>query len=221
MLPSNFQVFLLTLLFIAPGFLFARSYWRDLPRYYEEPNLFHQTVSTIIASTVIHSLLLFLIGGAVLVYTGLKGPNIGEIFKPLPDYPVGEFITRLLAFVAYSGLSLGLGWFGGSRWQRWFPVEIPIWASLMANLRARGIKEPQFKVRLRNGEEYTGTLKSFRWVGSKDMIYELILTNVSYKQVNASSAEERTLLHHRVLLLSSDILWLGCKEVPPQEGASS
>ncbi len=203
-LPS----FLLLLLFIAPGFLFARAYWRDLPRYYRDPNLFQETISAIIASTAIHFLLLVPFTLIAAVSPEFRSWAIALLTDPLSKSTptVSPFNLPLLAM--YPVVSLGVGWLGGLLWRRRSPPPLlPWWANLVAEAQARG-QTIRLHVRLRNGEQYVGTLERFFWIGSKETTYELALTAVLRENPDRPQTKPIRLAGQTLLLLSSDILWL-------------
>jgi len=203
-LPS----FLLLLLFIAPGFLFARAYWRDLPRYYRDPNLFQETVLAIIASTAIHFLFLVLFTLIAVVSPEFRSWTIALLIDPLPTSSPTALPLNLLALAIYPILSLGAGWLGGVWWQRRSPPPLlPWWANLVAEAQARE-QTIRLRVRLRNGEQYVGTLERFFWIGSKETTYELALTAVLRESPDKPQTKPVRLLDQTLLLLSSDILWL-------------
>ncbi|MFQ5852403.1 MAG: DUF6338 family protein [Candidatus Binatia bacterium] len=246
-MPSNLQSFLLLLILIAPGFLFTQASAYGRPRYYKEPDLFRQTVSTLIASTVIHTLLLLFLGGIAFTLLRILGPDLSvhDLLKPLPDYPVHELVGYSIILASYSAVSLFLGWRGGLFWQglRRSEVpdslervinrviglgggveEIPLWWRLIGESyirrRAEG-RETQLKVHLRNGDECTGIIDDLRWVGEKETVFELVLKDVFYvkkDKLDDSASEGRRLPGHRLLLLSSDILWLSRIDLPPVGG---
>lgn len=223
-MPENLQALLILLFFIAPGFLFTHACQCRLPRYYREPNLFHQTITAIVASVLIHALLLLLLLGG-LALTGLVAPSISlalKFAKPLQDYSNGE----LVLVTGYATFSLAAGWYSGLAFQRILIAEtpgfrrfvrlllglskqeIPLWGVLIRDL-AEG-RSVRLKVHLRNGDECIGNVEHLRWVGEKDVVFELILKDVSYTRapgMNPAPATRRLPGHH-LLLLSGDILWL-------------
>lgn len=220
-MPADLASFLLLLLFIAPGFLFTRAYWRDWPRYYRDPDLFQQTISAIIASTAIHFLLFLLI----LIPAFWPEPHdwILSLFSKLlsvfststtPEPALDPM--EMVALSIYPMLSLGIGWLGGLGWRRLSPRPLlPWWANLVAEAQTKE-QTTRLRVRLRNGEQYVGTLARFFWVGSKETTYELALTAVLREDPDKPRSKPVRMPGQTVLLLSSDILWLSRIE-PPDE----
>ena len=239
-MPSNLQAFLVLLFFIAPGFLFLQAYQYGRARYYREPNLFRQTLSTLIASTVIHTLLLLFLGVVTLAYLAISRASftVSYLLKPLPNYPANELVSYFIVLASYSAFSLLAGWWSGLRWQRVMTSEVPgrfdrtlgkvfglgkeeapLWWVLIGQMYAKGI-EPQLQVHLRNGDECIGTVDDLRWIGDRDLMFELILRDVSYMMTQKTDTlvlEERKLLNQRLLLLSSDILWLSRIDLPQRK----
>jgi Family of unknown function (DUF6338) len=205
-MPTDLSSFLLLLLFVAPGFLFARAYWRDLPRYYSDPNILTQTVSAIIASTAIHFLLLI---PFTLVAT--FSPTFREWVVALLTEPLSATTAispyNLLVITIYPIFSLLVGWYGGLWWQGRSSPPQPWWANLVAEAHARQQKV-RLRVRLRNGEQYAGSLVGFFWIGSKETIYELTLTAILREFPDEPGAASIRLPGQTLLLLSSDILWI-------------
>ena len=75
-LDLNLESIILLLIFIAPGFLFTRTYTAYRPRYYRSPAAFEQFVLAIVGSTVIHAGLLIVVALGVLLYWLLTGQPI-------------------------------------------------------------------------------------------------------------------------------------------------
>lgn len=222
-MPTNLQALILLVLFVAPGFLAFRAYWRDSPRYYREADLFEQTVISVIASITIHLLalpaflLLFFTVG-VRTYENLLGVSfdfgafVALLFASSPDdltgYTAREFIAYAGAPAVYSGLTLVGAWYGGRLWQQVRPSPLPLWSVFLTEVLATyspSVK-PQFRVRLLNGDEYNGAVRHFRWVGLKDVTYELVLEEVMYTRAGSPDVTQPKEL--QVLLLSRDILSL-------------
>lgn len=208
-MPTDLSSFLLLLLFIAPGFLFARAYWRDLPRYYTDPNILTQTVSAIIASAAIHFLLLIPFALVAAFLPAFREWVVALLIEPLPATTTTAVSPyNLLVMTTYPIFSLLAGWYGGLWWQGRSSPPRPWWATLVAEAHARQQKV-RLRVRLRNGEQYVGSLVGFFWIGSKETTYELTLTAILRefpdKKPGATSIR---LPGQTLLLLSSDILWI-------------
>jgi hypothetical protein len=63
------------LLFIAPGFLYSRSYLAARPHFQRVPELFQQTVLAVVGSALIHAGLLSISALLVLIYSVVTGHN--------------------------------------------------------------------------------------------------------------------------------------------------
>src|SRR5262245_51443076 len=110
-LNLNLESFVLLLLFIAPGFVFTRTYTAYRPRYYQAPTAFEQFVLAVIGSTTIHTFILSLIALGILIYWGVTGqlfyvnnPFVSGI--SLNNYPLP--IVALFVFIGVLYLFLSL-----------------------------------------------------------------------------------------------------------------
>jgi hypothetical protein len=233
----------LLLAFIAPGFLFSRNYAAFRPRYYRSPDVFEQTVMTVVASTLIHILFVGILSLLALVYWGLKGqsPFLRDVLDvPLKDYPLWMLTVNALAVVVYLLLSLVfayrtgafLGRLSAEETPRWFgkilgsrpPESILLWhIVLQEEPIQRGIFPPRLITWLRSGERFEGNLVTLRLCGDEANTIELALEDVSYtptvKAVVRPSEvskppESEELPSQKVLLRSSDILWLSRVDAP-------
>jgi len=243
----DLQGLILLLLFIAPGFLYSRAYLAARPRYQRAPDLFQQTVLAVVGSTLIHASLIGGLALGVLVYTAWtrRALLVREFFyipATAVDAPVSVVATYSLIAVIYITASLILArragvWLGRllpervPRWYRFLagsdpPEQVLLWYStLVEEPLRRGIVTPRVVAWLRSGERFEGNLVELRIpVGETDVI-ELALENVTFhatepvrSKPSASRASKPTPLpHHRVLLKSGDILWLGRVDVTEKE----
>ncbi len=214
-MPENLTSLLFLLLFIAPGFLFERAYWRGLPRFYREPDIFQQTIVAIIASAFIHSLLFFVsVIPLTVAWPEFRGWLLDlltpPVVAPSNPYPLAD----VLALTLYPILSLAVGWQGGLWWRRRSPPHSPWWATLVAETQARGQPPVRLRVRLRNNEQYVGNLARLFWIGSKETTYELTLRAILREDPNHPQARPTRLPGQTISILSSDILWLSRIEQP-------
>jgi hypothetical protein len=86
------------------------------------------------------------------------------------------------------------------------PDSIPLWHRMLVEEPGKLVISPVWlTVRLRNGEEYTGALSSCIWIGDRENTIEIALEKVVYTKPGARKIE---LPERRLLLKSSDILWL-------------
>ena len=225
---------ILLLLFIAPGFLCFRSYSAVRLWYYKEETIFEQLVTTITASTIVHAFLFPVVGLVVAASRWLLGYSLDmqALLQPVSTLSIPDVVWYGLGLLGYFACSLVFAWYGGPYVARRFtqPESVPLWQTVL-------IEEPKdqsgpvwLTVRLRNGEEYTGALSNFVWVGDEDNTIELGLEKVTYKPPKAApqadlsekgnrSVESDTpeepieLLDQRVLFRSQDILWLARLQV--------
>jgi amino acid transporter len=138
----QWQGLVLLLIFVAPGFLFSRSYTAFRPRYYRTPDVLEQIVLSVVASTLIHALfmgILALLALAYWAYWNLRGwpPLLRDVLViPLRDYPLWMLTVNALIAVAYLLLSLVFAYRAGAflgrlsaegvpHWLRWILGRIP------------------------------------------------------------------------------------------------
>jgi hypothetical protein len=230
---------ILLLLFIAPGFLCFRSYSAVRLRYYKEETIFEQLVTTITASAIIHTLLFPVAGLVVAVSRWLLGYSLDmqALLQPVSTLSIPDVVWYGLGLLGYFACSLILAWYGGPYVARRFtqPESVPLWQTVLVEEPKGQVGSVWLTVRLRNGEEYTGALSNFVWVGDEDNTIELGLEKVTYKPPKATSqahpsgkgnpsaeldilGEPIELPNQRLLIRSQDILWLSRLEVP-EEGA--
>lgn len=239
----DLQGLVVLLLFIAPGFLYSRAYLAARPRYRRAPDLFQQTVLAIVGSTLIHASLIGSLALGVLVYTALtrRAPLVRDLFyipATAVDAPISVVAAYSLIAVIYITASLLLAgragaWLGrllperAPRWYRFLaggdPLErVLLWYStLVEEPRRRGIMTPHVVAWLRSGERFEGDLVELRLSTDETNVIELALEDVIFQaseparsKPSASRTSKPTPLpHHRVLLRSGDILWLGRVDV--------
>ncbi len=229
---------ILLLLFIAPGFLCFRRYSAVSLRYYKEESIFEQLVTAITATTLIHILLFPIASFVVYASRRLLGYSLDmqALLQPVSTLSILEVVGYGFCLLAYFLCSLILAWYGGPFVAKFFTQSqsVPLWQTVLVEEPEGRIGPVWLTVRLRNGEEYTGALSNFVWVGDEDDTIELGLEKVTYKsraapQADSSGKGERSagldvtgepieLPTQRVLFRSQDILWLSRLEVP-EEGA--
>lgn len=239
----DLQGLVVLLLFIAPGFLYSRAYLAARPRYQRAPDLFQQTVLAVVGSTLIHASLIGGLALGALVYTAWtrRAPLVRELFyipATIADAPVSVVVTYSLIAVIYITASLILArrtgaWLGrllperAPRWYRFLaggdpPEQVLLWYStLVEEPLRRGIITPRVVAWLRSGERFEGNLAELRLSTDEANVIEMALENVIFQaseparpKPSASRASKPTPLpHHRVLLRSGDILWLGRVDV--------
>ena len=98
-LSLNLESIILLLFFIAPGFVFTRTYTAYRPRYYREAHAFEQFVLAIVGSTIIHAVLLTLIALAVLIIWYITG----VLLYTDPLALINSAQTPMIAFGAFIG----------------------------------------------------------------------------------------------------------------------
>jgi len=234
-LNLNLQSIVLLLFFIAPGFLFTRTYSAYRPRYYREPTAFEQFVLAIVGSTIIHAAGLTIVSLSVLGYWGVTGQLLyaSVVFDPstsISSYPLTELALVVFFGVVYLAVSLiaarrfatFLGQGTPASRPGWWnfilgkdpPETFLLWHTVLQieplNLN---LIPPYLIIQMRNGERFEGELYRMRLVGDEENTVELALRNVSYLAPDGASSDQK--LTDQVLLLkSTDILWLTRNDMP-------
>jgi hypothetical protein len=240
-LSLNIEGIILLLFFIAPGFVFTRTYTAYRPRYFSEPSAFEQSVLAVIGSTIINSFILAITAIIVLILWALTGQFLSSSYIPDFSAPVSNYPLPDLALTAFFGviyLSASLvsarrfGTFLGRgtatdrpRWWNFLLGEDPpepflLWHTILQIEPLRlDLIPPYLTVKMRNGEFFEGELHQMRLVGDEDNTVELALHNVRYRPsardaASGLSPQEIVPLANKVVLLrSTDILWLARNDV--------
>jgi hypothetical protein len=240
-LSLNIEGIILLLFFIAPGFVFTRTYTAYRPRYFREPSAFEQSVLAVIGSTIINGFILAITAIIVLIlwaFTGqfLSSSYIPDFSAPVSSYPLPDLALTAFFGVIYLSASLvsarRFGTFLGRgtatdrpRWWNFFLGEDPpepflLWHTVLQIEPLRlNLIPPYLTVQMRNGEFFEGELYQMRLVGDEDNTVELALHNVRYRPsardaASGSSPQEIAPLTNKVVLLrSTDILWLARNDV--------
>lgn len=234
---------ILLLLFVAPGFVFTRRYLAFRPpRYFRPPDAFEQMVIVIIASTLIHVGLLGSVATLILVHWLVTGKvvSLQDLLAPpgilldLWSYPLPTLAGYVLAMALYLALSLFvarrageyLGKLAPERLPRWCkallganpPEQVLLWhRMLIEEPMEQGVFSPRVSVWMRSGERFEGNLITLRWCGDEANTIELALENVTYwpaPRDTGSPQPPMTLPRHKILLRSTDILWISRIDAP-------
>lgn len=243
-LSLNIESIILLLIFIAPGFLYTRTYTAYRPRYYRAPNSFAQFVLAIVGSVIIHATLLTGIALGLVGYGAVTSRVIyvSDIFNPtgtFSNYSLSTLALYVLACIVYLALSLVLARryaaFFGSRigpsrpgWWRKIMGEDPpepflLWHTvLQIEPLLLDLIPPYLKIQLRNGEYFEGDLYQMRLVGDEENTVELALRKVFRRVTPPDHQGEADIplpnlepLPNQVILLkSTDILWLTRSDIP-------
>jgi hypothetical protein len=232
-LNLNLEGLILLLFFIAPGFVFTRTYTAYRPRYYHEPNAFEQFVLAVIGSALIHATLLIGIALGLTLYwlAGGQLTYVNSIIGPIP-MPLGSYPLPLLALYIFAGflylaasliLARRFATFLGFRtafdrplWWRTLlgddpPEPFLLWHTvLQVEPLALNLIPPHLIIQMRNGEYFEGDLHSMRLVGDEENTVELALRN-AFHRANPStpkskantSASDLQPLSNQVILLKS------------------
>ena len=232
-LSLNIESIILLLFFIAPGFLFTRTYTAYRPRYYRAPNTFAQLVLAIVGSAVIHATLLTGIALGLLIYWAMTGqsPPLPSLSVLLTTYEAPAIALSILLTILYLAFSLVLArrvatYLGRQpltarpRWWRFFLGNDPpepnlLWHTILQidplNLN---LIPPYLTVQLRNGEYFEGELYQMRLVGDEENTVELAMRNLSHRPPNAAASDLAPLPDRVILLRSTDILWITRNDIP-------
>lgn len=232
-LNLDFQSIILLLYFIAPGFVFTRTYTAYRPRYYREPTAFEQFVLAIIGSTIIHATILTVIALGVLAYWGVTGNLFYATFDPsapLGTYPLPVVAQAVFWGIVYMAASLimarrfasFLGRGAPGDRPRWWnsilgkdpPEAFLLWHTVLQIEPLRlNLIPPHLIVQMRSGDCFEGDLYQMRLVGDEENTVELALRNVTHR-AGPSARKTEPLTHQVVLLKSTDILWLSRNDIP-------
>lgn len=238
-LNLNLQSIILLLFFIAPGFVFTRTYTAYRPRYYREPTAFEQFVLAIIGSTIIHVVALSIFSLATLIYWWFTNQLLYlnttiDLTAPLSSYTLPAFIGFVFVGILYLSLSLVLARRFASFLGRGAPADRPRWWTFMLGqdppepfvlwhtiLQIEALQldliPPHLTIKMRSGEYFEGDLYRMRLVGDEENTVELALRNVYYSPVAPQNGDKpglKSLASQVVLLKSTDILWLTRNDTP-------
>jgi len=204
-LNLNLESIILLLFFIAPGFLFTRTYTAYRPRYYHEPDAFEQFVLAIIGSAIIHATLLIGIALGLTLYW-LAGGELTyvNIIDPTP-LPLGSYALPVLAIFIFAGFlylaaslilarrfAAFLGFRTATNRPQWWvfalgedpPEPFLLWHTvLQVEPLTLNLIPPHLTIQLRNGEYFEGDLHSLRLVGDEVNTVELALRNVFHRSI--------------------------------------
>ncbi|MFN8454448.1 MAG: DUF6338 family protein [Anaerolineae bacterium] len=243
-LDLNLNSLILLLFFVAPGFLFTRTYTAYRPRYYRAPDAFEQVVLAIVGSAIIHGTILTGLALGLLLYWLIGGPwnylilMLG-IPMPLTSYPLPVLALFIFAAISYLAVSLilarrfatflGFQTFGNRPdWWKFLmgndpPEPFLLWHTILqVEPLQLNLIPPRLNIHMRSGEYFEGDLYSMRLVGDEENTVELALRNTSYRpaltgsksQAHSASLDLQPLSNQVILLKSSDILWLTRNDLP-------
>ena len=99
-LDLNLQSIILLLFFIAPGFVFTRTYTAYRPRYYREPTAFEQFILATVGSTIIHATVLSIFALVVLIYWAITHQLLYQnttidLTAPIPSLALPTLVAML------------------------------------------------------------------------------------------------------------------------------
>ncbi len=199
---SNLSQAVTLLFLVAPGFLYARAYLVNRRYYYRERSAFEQTVASLIASTIIHILLLGLFSLA-------WGLSLRWSTRGLPSLQVPLEATifvkyGMIAFYVLCSLIVAQasGSFFGRR------ASASLWPEMLIEQAAvLGQFPPRLVVQLRNGDRCRGTLFSLSPVGDKGNTIEFALRDAIYTSQGGGDPLQQRL----IMLKSSDVLWVDAR----------
>jgi hypothetical protein len=243
-LNLNIESIILLLVFIAPGFLFTRTYTAYRPRYYTAPNAFAQFILAIVGSAIIHATLFTGIAIGLISYRLISDQTVfvSNFFYhniPIANYPLPTLAIYMLAFIIYLALSLVLarrfaaflGYSTVANRPRWWdmimgedpPEPFLLWHTILQIEPLQlDLIPPHINVQLRNGEYFEGDLYQMRLVGDEENTVELALRNISRRstppdyegEADIPTPDLEPLPNQVILLKSADILWLTRNDIP-------
>ncbi len=240
-LDLNLESIILLLFFIAPGFLFTRTYTAYRPRYHRDPTAFEQFVLAIVGSTIIHAVILTIVALGVLLYSGVTGRllylnNFFDLTAPITSYALPILSLFVFVGIIYLTLSLILARRMASFLGRKIAVDRPRWwkvalgedppepfllwhTILQIEPLHLNLTPPHLAIQMRNGEYFEGDLYRMRLVGDEENTVELALRNIYHRptasdQHNQPPQDLQPLTNQVILLKSTDILWLTRNDIP-------
>jgi hypothetical protein len=203
------ETLILVLVFIAPGFLYSQTHAAIRRHYHRAPSAFEQTVSSVIASSLVHIYLLTVFALAAFISAWRYGYPIPPL-RWLLTGTLGEPILGAI-IILYFCLSLYVAWVSGFFWG--WRASSSLWHTLLVRAPLlKGNYPPVISLQLRNRDLYRGTLYQLLPVDDEANTIELALVNARYQR--SFTVEGRQVLYEvperqaMVLLKSSDVLWL-------------
>ncbi|HMR67530.1 MAG TPA: DUF6338 family protein [Anaerolineae bacterium] len=232
----DLQSIILLLFFIAPGFLFTRTYTAYRPRYYREAGAFEQIVLAIVGSTAIHGAFFTIIAIIVLLVWGISGGQIFSLtstinFGTVPaTYPVP--VLAFLTFVGtlYLGFTLVaarrfatfLGDTTSNRPEWWIsilgkdpPEPFLMWHTILQiEPYEFNLLPPHVHIQMRNGEYFEGSLYQMQLVGDEANTIEIALRNVYHSPKPPEPVEgEAGTPHQKLRLLPDQVVLLKSTDI--------
>lgn len=242
-LDLNFESIILLLFFIAPGFLFTRTYTAYRPRYYIAPNTFTQFILAVVGSALIHATILTGVALGLVIYWLATGrpaysPNLLNPTLSLSSYSLPVAALSIFGAILYLVISLVLARrFATILGQRSLTNPSRLWWLLMGDdppepellwhrvLQIEPLEldliPPHLAIQMRSGEYFEGDLDRMRLVGDQENTVELALRNVYYRAAPTDPKNKPVdftqlipLPNQIILLKSTDILWLTRNDIP-------
>jgi hypothetical protein len=216
-LSFNLESIILLLFFVAPGFLFTRTYTAYRPRYYRTPDAFEQAVLAVVGSVIIHGTLMtgiaigltafWLVRGQLLYVRDIIGPPM-----PLDRYPLPVVAFVIFMAIFYLAVSLilarrfatFLGFRTAANRPRWWkllldedpPEPFLLWHTILqVEPLQLNLIPPHLIIQMRNGEVFEGDLHSMRLVGDEENTVELALRNVLHRPLLPAPASAKSKTH--------------------------
>jgi hypothetical protein len=181
---DGFEALAIALLFLSPGALFlyeSARYYSPAMRseYLRRQFPLELTFYYLLASTLIHGILVFLLGGVILICAQIiHNPNlVKDWYKVLAQFPqvsVLEFFLTLIAGTAYLALSLLLAYIGAKRLRQHLLLPEPLWCEELIRILAQG-GEITVKVVKQGDGPLEGQLSDLRYTGQKGTDFEMLL----------------------------------------------
>jgi hypothetical protein len=232
-LSLDLQSFILLLFFIAPGFLFTRTYIAYRPRYYQPVDAFERFVLAVIGSVVIHATIIAVLSIFLTAAYFLSGGSLSDLsaisisLAMMSTYPLPLATAIVIVYVLYLAVSLILArrfaTFLGRRtaadrpdWWRWImgkdpPEPFLLWHTILqVEPLELNLIPPHLTVHMRSGEYFEGDLSHLRLVGDEENTVELALRNVIHSHAAPGAPQKADVpppqprpLPNQVVLLKS------------------
>ena len=242
-LDLNFESIILLLFFIAPGFLFTRTYTAYRPRYYIAPNTFTQFILAVVGSALIHATILTGIAVGLVgywlsagrpAYSNLLNPTLVFSTNSLPTLAItifGAILYLVVSLILARRFATFLGRRSLTNPPRFWhfimgddpPEPTLLWhTALQIEPLELDLIPPHVAIQMRSGEYFEGDLDRMRLVGDEENTVELALRNVFYRPGQPATLNDKNALFtqlislpNQVLLLrSTDVLWLTRNDIP-------
>lgn len=181
---NGFEALAVALLFLAPGALFlyesARYYSPEMrSKYLRRQFPLELTIYYLLSSIAIHSILLFLLSSAILIFSQItRNPDLilewWNVLAQFPRVSALDFFIILTAGLIYLILALSIAYVGARQLRRHLLLPEPLWCEEMIKVLSQGGRIFVSAVK-QQGDLLEGELSDFRYIGEKGKVFEMLL----------------------------------------------